>query len=91
MKRSVTTRRVAYIGGQYFPAGRSKLPSLESRHAVKQYNKEAKTEIAAIKVDAPNIALRVVDRAIQIHGGLGLTEDVPLAAFWAHLRAGYVR
>jgi acyl-CoA dehydrogenase len=50
-------------------------------------NKEAKTEIAAIKVDAPNIALRVVDRAIQIHGGLGLTEDVPLAAFWAHLRA----
>jgi acyl-CoA dehydrogenase len=50
-------------------------------------NKEAKTEIAAIKVDAPNVALRVVDRAIQIHGGLGVTEDVPLAGFWAHLRA----
>ena len=50
-------------------------------------NKEAKTEIAAIKVDAPNIALNVVDRAIQIHGGLGVTEDVPLAGFWAHLRA----
>jgi acyl-CoA dehydrogenase len=50
-------------------------------------NREAKTEIAAIKVDAPNVALAVVDRAIQIHGGLGLTEDAPLAGFWAHLRA----
>jgi len=50
-------------------------------------NKQAKTEIAAIKVDAPNVALSVVDRAIQVHGGLGVTEDVPLAAFWAHLRA----
>jgi acyl-CoA dehydrogenase len=50
-------------------------------------NKEAKTEIAAIKVDAPNVALSVVDRAIQVHGGLGVTEDVPLAGFWAHLRA----
>jgi len=50
-------------------------------------NKEARTEIAAIKVDAPNIALNVVDRAIQVHGALGVTEDVPLAGFWAHLRA----
>jgi acyl-CoA dehydrogenase len=50
-------------------------------------NREAKTEIAAIKVDAPSVALGVVDRAIQIHGGLGLTEDAPLAGFWAHLRA----
>jgi acyl-CoA dehydrogenase len=50
-------------------------------------NREAKTEIAAIKVDAPNVALKVVDRAIQVHGGLGVTEDVPLAGFWAHLRA----
>jgi acyl-CoA dehydrogenase len=50
-------------------------------------NRQAKTEIAAIKVDAPNVALKVVDRAIQIHGGLGVTEDVPLAGFWAHLRA----
>src|ERR1700741_4160176 len=34
-------------------------------------NKEAKTEIAAIKVDAPNVALEVIDRAIQVHGGMG--------------------
>jgi acyl-CoA dehydrogenase len=50
-------------------------------------NKEAKTEIAAIKVDAPNVALSVVDRAIQVHSGVGVTEDVPVAGFWAHLRA----
>ncbi|CAM2874355.1 acyl-CoA dehydrogenase family protein [Skermania piniformis] len=49
-------------------------------------NKEARTEIAAIKVAAPNIALQVVDRAIQVHGGGGVTDDFPLAMAWAHLR-----
>jgi acyl-CoA dehydrogenase len=50
-------------------------------------NKAARTEIAAIKVAAPNIALRIVDRAIQVHGGAGVTDDFPLAMGWAHLRA----
>ncbi|WP_029111679.1 acyl-CoA dehydrogenase family protein [Mycobacterium sp. URHD0025] len=49
-------------------------------------NKAARTEIAAIKVAAPNIALKIVDRAIQVHGGGGVTEDFPLAMAWAHLR-----
>lgn len=49
-------------------------------------NKAARTEIAAIKVAAPNIALKVVDRAIQVHGGGGVTDDFPLAMAWAHLR-----
>lgn len=49
-------------------------------------NKAAQTEIAAIKVAAPNIALKVVDRAIQVHGGGGVTDDFPLAMAWAHLR-----
>ncbi|KHL15077.1 acyl-CoA dehydrogenase [Mumia flava] len=49
-------------------------------------NKAARTEIAAIKVDAPNMALQIVDRAIQVHGGGGVTDDFPLASFWAHLR-----
>ncbi|AVH24070.1 acyl-CoA dehydrogenase family protein [Nocardia cyriacigeorgica] len=49
-------------------------------------NKEARTEIAAIKVAAPEIALKVVDRAIQVHGGGGVTDDFPLAMAWAHLR-----
>jgi acyl-CoA dehydrogenase len=49
-------------------------------------NKAAQTEIAAIKVAAPKIALKVVDRAIQVHGGGGVTDDFPLALAWAHLR-----
>ncbi|KAA1422297.1 acyl-CoA dehydrogenase [Mumia zhuanghuii] len=49
-------------------------------------NKAARMEIAAIKVDVPNVALQIVDRAIQVHGGGGVTDDFPLASFWAHLR-----
>jgi acyl-CoA dehydrogenase len=49
-------------------------------------NKQARTEISAIKVAAPNVALRVVDRAIQVHGGGGVCDDFPLAAMYAHLR-----
>jgi acyl-CoA dehydrogenase len=49
-------------------------------------NKGARTEIAAIKVVAPNVALRVVDRAIQAFGAMGVSPDVPLAAMYAGLR-----
>ena len=42
--------------------------------------------IAAIKVAAPTVALKVIDRAIQVHGAAGVTEDFPLAAAWAHVR-----
>jgi acyl-CoA dehydrogenase len=49
-------------------------------------NRHARTEIAAIKVAAPEMALKVLDRAIQVHGGGGVSDDFPLASFWAHLR-----
>jgi acyl-CoA dehydrogenase len=49
-------------------------------------NRHARTEIAAIKVAAPNIALRILDRAIQAHGGGGVSDDFPLASMWAHQR-----
>jgi len=49
-------------------------------------NKAARAEIAMIKVVAPNMALRVLDRAIQAHGGAGVTEDFFLAAAWANSR-----
>jgi acyl-CoA dehydrogenase len=48
--------------------------------------KEARTEIAAIKVVAPRTALWVVDKAIQVHGAAGVSEDTPLAEMWAGLR-----
>lgn len=49
-------------------------------------NKEAKAEIAMIKVVAPNIALNVIDRAIQALGGAGVSDALPLAAMWANSR-----
>jgi acyl-CoA dehydrogenase len=49
-------------------------------------NKGARIEISAIKVAAPNVALGVIDRAIQAHGALGVSDDVPLASMYAHLR-----
>ncbi|WP_433622655.1 acyl-CoA dehydrogenase family protein [Nocardia sp. CA-120079] len=49
-------------------------------------NKAAQVEIAAIKIAAPEMALRIVDRAIQVHGGAGVTDDFPLASMYAHLR-----
>ncbi len=49
-------------------------------------NRHARTEIAAIKVAAPNVALKVVDRAIQVHGGGGVSDDFNLASAYAHLR-----
>jgi len=49
-------------------------------------NRHARIEIAAIKVAAPNVALKVLDRAIQVHGGGGVSDDFGLASAWAHLR-----
>jgi acyl-CoA dehydrogenase len=50
-------------------------------------NKAARTEIAMIKVVAPNVALSVIDRAIQAHGGAGVSQDTFLASSWAMTRA----
>ena len=50
-------------------------------------NKAARAEIGMIKVIAPNMAQRVLDRAIQVHGGAGMCEDFGLASSWAWARA----
>lgn len=49
-------------------------------------NRGAATEISAIKVIVPNMALDVIDRAVQAHGGAGVCQDFPLASMWAHAR-----
>jgi len=49
-------------------------------------NRAAKAEIAMIKVAAPNMTLQVLDWAIQMHGGGGVSDDYPLAALWAGTR-----
>lgn len=50
-------------------------------------NKAAAVEIAGIKVAVPNMALKVIDRAIQVHGAAGLTQFFPLARMYAHMRS----
>jgi acyl-CoA dehydrogenase len=50
-------------------------------------NKAARTEIAMIKVVAPRVACRVIDRAIQVHGGAGVSGDYFLAAAYSLARS----
>ena len=49
-------------------------------------NKVARSEIAQIKVVAPNVALKVIDRAIQIHGGYGYVSDFPVERIYRDVR-----
>ena len=65
----------------------ARLLTLKAAHLMDTVGtKGAAIEISAIKVVAPNVALRVVDRAIQAHGGGGVSDDFPLAAMYAGLR-----
>jgi acyl-CoA dehydrogenase len=48
--------------------------------------KNARVEVAGIKVAVPNMALKIIDRAIQVHGGGGVSDDFPLAWMYAHMR-----
>ena len=65
----------------------ARLLTLKAAHMMDTVgNKLARAEVAMIKVVAPNMALGVIDRAIQLHGGAGICEDFGLSAAWAHAR-----
>jgi len=65
----------------------ARLLTLKAAHLMDTVgNKIARAEIAMIKVIAPNVTLRVLDRAIQAHGGAGVSQDTFLAAAWAGVR-----
>ena len=65
----------------------SRLLTLNAAHMMDTVgNKVARSEIAQIKVYVPIVAGKVIDRAIQMHGGGGVSQDFPLASMYAHMR-----
>jgi acyl-CoA dehydrogenase len=76
-----------WIADSRMDIDQARLLTLHAAHLMDTVgHKGAAIEISSIKVVAPNAALRVVDRAIQAHGGGGVSDDFPLARMWAGLR-----
>jgi acyl-CoA dehydrogenase len=94
LERQAFGRRIAEHGTVRADIATSRMEIDQARllvlHAARMMdavgNKQARAEIAMIKVIAPNVALRVIDRAIQVHGGAGVSDDTFLAAAWANAR-----
>ena len=66
-----------------------RLMTLDAAHKIDQGD-EARVEISLIKFYAARVLNDVIDRAIQVHGALGLTDETPLATMWAHARGGRI-
>ena len=78
---------MGWIADSRMEIEQARLLTLKAAHIMDTAgNKEARSEIAQIKVVAPNATLKVLDRAIQAFGGAGVSGDTPLAAFWAESR-----
>jgi acyl-CoA dehydrogenase len=83
-EQTVTLERIAE---SRIAIDQARLLTLKAAHMMDTVgNKAARVEIAAIKVAAPNMALKVIDWAIQAHGGAGVTTDFGLARAWASVR-----
>ena len=94
LSRTAFGKPLAELGGNYDVIADSRIELDMCRLAVLKAaymmdtigTKEARKYISAIKVAVPNMALKVIDRAIQIHGALGVSQDTPLAAMWTSQR-----
>ena len=94
LSRTAFGKPLAELGGNYDVIADSRIELDMCRLAVLKAaymmdtigNKEARKYISAIKVAVPNMTLKVIDRAIQIHGALGVSQDTPLAAMWTGQR-----
>lgn len=97
-KRAITRKAfgkaIAELGGNYDVIARCRneiemcrLLTLKAAYMMDTLgNKEAKSEIAQPKVEVPSMAVRVIERAVQIHGGAGVSQDTPLAALYSAIR-----
>jgi len=94
LSRTAFGKPLAELGGNYDVIADSRIEldmcRLSVLHAAYMMdtlgNKEARKYISAIKVAVPNMTLRIIDRAIQIHGALGVSQDTPLAGMWMSQR-----
>ena len=94
LSRTAFGKPLSELGGNYdviadcrIEIDMARLAVLRAAHMMDTLgNKEARKYIAAIKVYVPNMTLRVVDKAIQIFGALGVSQDTPLAAMWTRQR-----
>ena len=94
LSRTAFGKPLAELGGNYDVIADSRIELDMCRLAVLKAaymmdtvgNKEARKYISAIKVSVPNMTLAIIDRAIQIHGALGVSQDTPLAAMWTSQR-----
>ncbi|MFT7687887.1 MAG: acyl-CoA dehydrogenase [Candidatus Azotimanducaceae bacterium] len=94
MSRTAFGKPLSELGGNYDVIADSRieldmcrLSVLKAAHMMDTIgNKEARKYISAIKVSVPNMALKVIDRAIQIYGALGVSQDTPLAGMWTSMR-----
>ncbi|WP_458413502.1 acyl-CoA dehydrogenase family protein [Schinkia sp. CFF1] len=77
----------SWIADSRIEIDQARLLTLNAAHKMDTVgNKVARKEIAMIKVIVPNMALKVIDRAIQVHGAGGVSDVFPLAQIWAHAR-----